>query len=428
MAYRGREEKFGYKDYSQQMNFEQVSAREKAFLIPTYDRLPVLLVSGQGCWVRDDTGKEYLDLLGGLAVNSLGHAHPEIMAALRDPSQTLLHVSNLFYHPYQGELAERLCRLAGLDRAFFCNSGTEAVEGALKLARGYARSRHREGPFEKTEVLALDNSFHGRTAGALAATWPEKYRVPFEPLVPDIRFVSPVSVEALEESFSERVCAVLIEVIQGEGGVAPLSEDFLRKVEELCRRSGALLICDEIQCGLGRTGLPFAYQRRNLRPDIVVAAKPLAVGLPLGAILASDEVAQVFQPGSHGSTFGGGPLQCRLALKFLEILERPGFLDHVRAVGSYFRGRLQDLAQEISIVQEVRGEGLMIGVELEVPGKEIVKKMLEAGFLINCTQEKVLRFLPPLILEREQVDRLVEALGKTLAAVSQTANPERVRA
>ena len=410
------------------MNFEQVSAREKSFLIPTYDRLPILLVSGKGCLVWDETGKEYLDFLGGLAVNSLGHAHPEMMAALRDSTQTLLHISNLFYHPYQGELAERLCRISGLDRAFFCNSGTEAVEGALKLARGYARSRHGDGPSERTEVLALENSFHGRTSGALAATWPEKYRAPFEPLVPGIRFVSPISVETLEKSFSERVCAVLVEVIQGEGGVAPLSADFLRKAEELCRRSGALLIYDEIQCGLGRTGLPFEYQRLKLRPDIVVAAKPLAAGLPLGAILAREEVAQVFQPGSHGSTFGGGPLQCRLALKFLEILERPGFLDHVREVGGYFRGRLEDLAKEISIVREVRGEGLMIGVELEVPGKEIVQNMLEAGFLINCTQEKVLRFLPPLIIEREHVDCFVEALGKTLAAAGKTADPEGVRA
>ncbi len=409
------------------MNLKQVSQKEKDFLIPTYQRLPVMMVRGAGCFLFDDEGKEYLDFLGGLAVNALGHAHPEILAILRDSTQTLLHVSNLIYHPYQAEVAERLVRLTGLDRAFFTASGTEAVEGALKLVRSYARKQHGGGSFERFEVLALENSFHGRTAGALSATWPRKYRAPFEPLVPGMRFVSPTDVEGLEKQFSNRVCAFLVEVIQGEGGVVPLSEKFLGKAQELCHRTGALLICDEIQSGLGRTGRPFAYQKYDLKPDIVLVAKALAAGLPLGAILARDEVAQVFQPGSHGSTFGGGPLQCRLAVKFLEILEGPGFLEHVREMSDYFRSRLEELKKEIPVVGEVRGEGLMLALVLEIPGTEIVKALLEAGFLINCTQEKVLRFLPPLIIEREHVDRLIAALRKVIVSAAKTARESEGR-
>ena len=409
------------------MNLKQVSQKEKDFLIPTYQRLPVMMVRGAGCFLFDDKGKEYLDFLGGLAVNALGHAHPEILAILRDSTQTLLHVSNLIYHPYQAEVAERLVRLTGLDRAFFTASGTEAVEGALKLARSYARKQHGGGSFERFEVLALENSFHGRTAGALSATWPRKYRAPFEPLVPGMRFVSPTDVEGLEKQFSNRVCAFLVEVIQGEGGVVPLSEKFLGKAQELCHRTGALLICDEIQSGLGRTGRPFAYQKYDLKPDIVLVAKALAAGLPLGAILARDEVAQVFQPGSHGSTFGGGPLQCRLAVKFLEILEGPGFLEHVREMSDYFRSRLEELKKEIPVVGEVRGEGLMLALVLEIPGTEIVKALLEAGFLINCTQAKVLRFLPPLIIEREHVDRLIAALRKVIVSAAKTARESEGR-
>ena len=409
------------------MNLKQVSQKEKDFLIPTYQRLPVMMVRGEGCFLFDDEGREYLDFLGGLAVNALGHAHPEILAILRDSTQTLLHVSNLIYHPYQAEVAERLVRLTGLDRAFFTASGTEAVEGALKLARSYARKQHGGGSFERFEVLALENSFHGRTAGALSATWPRKYRAPFEPLVPGMRFVSPTDVEGLEKQFSNRVCAFLVEVIQGEGGVVPLSEKFLGKAQELCHRTGALLICDEIQSGLGRTGRPFAYQKYDLKPDIVLVAKALAAGLPLGAILARDEVAQVFQPGSHGSTFGGGPLQCRLAVKFLEILEGPGFLEHVREMSDYFRSRLEELKKEIPVVGEVRGEGLMLALVLEIPGTEIVKALLEAGFLINCTQEKVLRFLPPLIIEREHVDRLIAALRRVIVSAAKTARESEGR-
>ena len=400
------------------MDFDQVAQLEKEVLVPTYDRLPILAAGGEGCYLHDDKGKKYLDFLGGLAVNSLGYAHPEILGALRDESESLLHVSNLLYHRFQAPLAEKLARLAGLDRVFFANTGTEAIEGAIKLARAYARKHHPAEPFERVEILAMENSFHGRTLGALSATWPEKYRKPFEPLLPGVRFVRLNDVAHLRESFTPRVAAVLLEVIQGEGGVVELREDFLKAAEELCRTHDALFIADEIQSGLGRTGRWFAYQKYGLQPDAVVVAKPLAAGLPLAAIIARDPVAQAFSPGMHGTTFGGGPLQCRLALKVLEILERPGFLEHVREVGAYFRAQLESLKDELDIIREVRGEGLMLAAELAVPCKEVVRQALDAGFLMNCTQEKVLRFLPPLILERRHVDDLIAALRPILAALA----------
>jgi predicted acetylornithine/succinylornithine family transaminase len=397
------------------MKFDEIAQLEKQFLIPTYDRLPILAVRGEGCYLYDDRGRKYLDFLGGLAVNDLGYAHPEVLAVLRDEAETLLHVSNLLYHPYQAPLAKKLTSLAGLDRAFFANSGTEAIEGALKLTRAYAR-QHQE-PFHRDEILALENSFHGRTFGALSVTWPEKYRKPFEPLVPGFRFVRLNDAGHLRESFTPRVAALLLEVIQGEGGVVELSEEFLKTAQELCRTHHALLICDEIQCGLGRTGRFFAFTKFGLDPDIVVVAKPLAAGLPLAAILAREEVAQAFSPGMHGTTFGGGPLQCRLALKVLEILERPGFLEHVREVGAYFRAQLEELREEFAVIQEIRGDGLMLAAELLVPGRGVVRQALEAGAILNCTQEKVLRFLPPLIVERRHVDEFIKVLRPILAAL-----------
>lgn len=400
------------------MNFDQIAEVEKRALIPTYDRLPILAVRGEGCYLYDDRGKKCLDFLGGLAVNALGYAHPEILAVLRDESESLLHVSNLLYHPYQAPLAEKLARLAGLDRVFFANTGTEAIEGAIKLARAYARQRHPAEPCEQVEILAVENSFHGRTLGALAATWPEKYRKPFEPLLPGVKFVRLNDAAHLRQSFTPRVAAVLVEVIQGEGGVVELRENFLKLAEELCRAHDALLVCDEIQCGLGRTGRWFAFQKHGLKPDVVVVAKPLAAGLPLAALIAREEASAAFSPGMHGSTFGGGPLQCRLALKVLEILARPGFLEHVCEVGAYFRAQLEKLRDGLPLIREVRGEGLMVAAELAVPGKSVVRQALEAGFLMNCTQETVLRFLPPLIIERRHVDDLIAALRPILAGLS----------
>ncbi|HET7215851.1 MAG TPA: aspartate aminotransferase family protein [Terriglobia bacterium] len=396
------------------MSHEQIAELEERRLVPTYKRLPFLAVDGEGCYLIDDQGKRYLDFLGGLGVNALGHAHPEMMAVLRDPSANLLHVSNLIYHRFQAPLADQIAKLSGLDRVFFANTGTEAVEGALKLARAFGRL-HSE---ERTGILAVENSFHGRTMGALAATWPEKYRTPFEPLPAGVKFVRQDDISHLKRNFSPDTAALLVEVIQGEGGVVELDEEFLKTGQELCREHGALFICDEIQCGLGRTGSYFAYQMMGLKPDIVLVAKPLAGGLPLAAILARNEVAQAFHPGMHGTTFGGGPLQCRLALKFLEILQRPEFLQHVRQVGSHFKNQLFNLQKELPVIRQVRGQGLMLAAELSIPGKEIVQQGVEAGFLFNCTQENVLRFLPPLVIQRQQVDELIDVLRSILASVS----------
>jgi acetylornithine/N-succinyldiaminopimelate aminotransferase len=410
------------------MNRNQIAELEKHVLIPTYDRMPILAVRGEGCYVYDDEGKKYLDFLGGLAVNSLGYDHPEIMATLRDPAENLLHVSNLLYHPFQAPLAEKLARLSGMDRAFFANSGAEAIEGAMKLARVYSRKHAAPGPFERYEILAVENSFHGRTLGALSATWTKKYREPFEPLPPGVRFVHLNDTAHLRENFTPRVAAVMLEVIQGEGGIIEIQEDFLKAAAELCRSHGALLICDEIQCGLGRTGRFFAFTKFGLQPDIVLVAKPLAAGLPLAAILAREEVAQAFAPGMHGTTFGGGPLQCRLALKVLEILERPGFLAHVTEVGAYFRQQLEKLHADLPVVKEVRGAGLMMAVELATAGKSVVRQALEAGLLINCTQETVLRFLPPLIIEKQHVDEAIAILRPALAALQPAAAVKGVNA
>ncbi|HUY12435.1 MAG TPA: aspartate aminotransferase family protein [Terriglobia bacterium] len=394
--------------------YAEIAEIEKKVLIPTYDRLPILAVSGEGCYLIDDRGRKYLDFLGGLAVNSLGYAHPELMAVLRDEAQTLLHVSNLIYHPYQAPVAEKLIQWSGLDRVFFGNSGTEVTEGAIKLARAYALKRQHSG---RHEILAVENSFHGRTLGSLAATWPEKYRKPFEPLVPGVRFVRLNDVQHLRECFTPQVAGLLVETIQGEGGIVKISQEFLETAESLARRQDALLISDEIQCGLGRTGRFFAYQKFGLKPDVVLVAKPLGGGLPLAALIAREDVAQAFSPGMHGTTFGGGPLQCRLALKVLEIIERPGFLDGVRETGAYFQRRLESLQQEFpALIREVRGEGLMMACELTGPGKSLVQQGLESGVLMNCTQEKVLRFLPPLIIEKPHVDELIGVLRGIFAA------------
>jgi len=401
------------------MSFNDISALEQRTLIPTYERLPILAVRGAGCYLYDDRGKRYLDFFGGLAVNALGYAHPEVLAVLRDEAETLLHVSNLIYHRYQAPLAERLARWAGLDRVFFGNSGTEVTEGAIKLARAYARKNHPAEPFERYEILAVENSFHGRTSGALAATWPEKYRAPFEPLLPGVRFVRLNDVAHLRECFTPRVAALIVETIQGEGGVVKISEEFLKAGEALARAHDALLVSDEIQCGLGRTGMLFEFKRYGLKPDVVVVAKSLAAGLPLGAIIAREGVAQAFSAGLHGTTFGGGPLQCRVALKVLEIIERRGFLEHVREVGAYFQQQLELLRRELAVIREVRGEGLMLAAELSVPCKDVVRQALEAGFILNCTQTKVLRFLPPLVLERRHVDELMAALRPILAGIQE---------
>jgi len=386
----------------------------------------VLFERGRGCYLYDADGKRYLDFLGGIAVNALGHAHPALRRALVDQSRRLFHVSNLFYHPYQAALARHLARLSGLDRAFFTNSGTEAIEGALKLARAYARLNSSNGHRPRWRILAVENSFHGRTFGALAATGQAKYRKPFEPLLPGVRFVRFNDVADLERKFDSSVCAVLLEPIQGEGGIYPVTPAFFARARALTRRNNSLLIADEIQTGLGRTGRWFAYQGYGIEPDIVTVAKPLAGGLPLGAILARERVALAFKPGSHGTTFGGGPLACRVALAFLETVERERLLPHVRRVGAYFRARLEKLAAGHSWVKEVRGQGLMLAMELTRPGKDIVLQALDRGLILNCTHDTVLRFLPPFIIQPRHVDAAVAILADVFArADAEQRSPEK---
>ncbi len=377
----------------------------------TYRRPPLVFVRGRGCYLYDQRGRKYLDFLGGLAVNALGYAHPRITRVMRREAGRAVHVSNLFHHPYQGPLARKLAEWSGLDRVFFTNSGTEAIEGALKLARLAAHKRGTEG---KTRILALENSFHGRTLGALSITHPAKYREPFAPLLPGIEFVRFNDVADLEAKFDDSVCSIVIEPIQGEGGIYPISTVFWTRARELASHYGAALIADEIQSGLGRTGRPFAYQRHTGLPDIVVVAKPLAGGLPLGAIVARESFAESFSPGLHGSTFGGGPLACAVALEFLSTIEDQRLLENVRERGSQLRSELTRLAANLDFIREVRGEGLIIGIELSVEGKSYVEAALREGLIINCTHECVLRLLPPYIVTKRQVNEFVGRFRKVL--------------
>src|SRR5271168_3703176 len=339
----------------------RISAADK-FLLPTYKRQPFLFTHGRGCHVYDSTGKKYLDFLGGIAVNALGHAHPRIVRVIRRESARAIHFSNLYHNEFQGPLARKLVEWSGMDRVFFANSGTEAIDGALKLARLCARTPEEglSGVAKKHRILACTNSFHGRTFGAVSVTSTEKYREPFAPLVPAVEFVRFNDVSDLESKFDDTVCAILFETIQGEGGIFPVSQAFWDRSRSLATTHGALLIADEIQCGLGRTGRYFAYQKFSSRPDLVLIAKPLAAGLPLGAILTSEAVATRVSPGLHGTTFGGGPLACATALEFLNILEDEKLLKNISARGAELREGLLALAKKFPFIREVRGEGLMV--------------------------------------------------------------------
>src|SRR5882724_187197 len=401
---------------ARRMNLASVIKSESELLLPTYDRQKVLFTRGKDVYLWDSKGKKYLDFLSGLGVNALGHGHPAIQAVLKKQAGKLIHVSNLFFHEYQSELAKKLVKVSGLDKAFFCNSGTEAWEGALKLARAFARVSNSNGHKAKWRILALENSFHGRTFGSLATTGQAKYRHPFAPLLPGVSFVGFNDVEDLKRQFDGSVCAVCMETIQGEGGINPVTPEFLQTARQLTEKTGALLILDEIQCGLGRTGRWFAYEHYSLKPDIVTVAKPLAAGLPLGAILTTNRVASGMHPGLHGTTFGGGPLACAVAIEFLQTLD--GLLDHVREMGHYFRRRLDQLKEQHTAIREVRGMGLMLGMDLNSveTAKAVVARLLQQGILINRTHDTVLRFLPPYIINKKHVDQVVSALDAALSA------------
>ena len=375
------------------------------FLLPTYKRQPFVITHGRGAHVYDSTGKKYLDFLGGIAVNALGHAHSRIVKVIRREAARAIHLSNLYNNAFQGPLARKLAEISGMDRVFFSNSGTEAADGALKLARLCARaaSDAPDKPAAKHRILAMQNSFHGRTFGAVSVTSTEKYRLPFAPLVPGVEFVRFNDIADLESKFDNTVCAIILETIQGEGGIHPVTEAFWNRARGLATQHGALLIADEIQCGLGRTGRYFAYQKFSSRPDLVLVAKPLAAGLPLGAILATEAVASRVSPGLHGTTFGGGPLICATALEFLNILQDQKLIENVRARGAELREGLASLAAKFNFIREIRGEGLILGVELSVDGNPFVAEALRQGLLINCTHDFTLRLLPPFIITRAQV-------------------------
>jgi acetylornithine/N-succinyldiaminopimelate aminotransferase len=372
-----------------------------------------MFVRGKASKLYDDKGKSYLDFITGIGVNVLGYDHPRVRRTLREQA-TLLHTSNLYYHPYQGQLAERLVKASGLSRAFFCNSGAEANEGALKLARAWQRRQGREG---KTEFVALVNSFHGRTMGALSVTEQEKYRKPFEPLIPGVRFIDP---NASANNFgldaiNENTAAIIIETIQGESGVHPVNDDFLKAARAACDRVDALLILDEVQCGLGRTGKVFAFENTSIRPDVLCVAKPLGLGVPLGAFIVAEKAVEGLKAGDHGTTFGGGPLACRLSLDFMWMLEEENLLQRVAEVGNYFRKQLRRLQRrQPDLIKETRGLGLMIGAELSFNGKSVVAKMMERGFLMNCTHDTVLRFLPPYIIRKPEIKEMLSNLEEVI--------------
>jgi len=406
-------------------------ADAKKFLLPTYKREPVVMTHGQGAYVFDSTGKKYLDFLGGIAVNALGHAHSRIVKVIRREAARAIHLSNLYHHAFQGPLARKLAEWSGMDRVFFSNSGTEAIDGAMKLARllGRPPGESAATPARKHRFLALENSFHGRTFGAVSVTATEKYRLPFAPLVPGVEFVRFNDAADLEAKFDDTVCAVLLETVQGEGGIYPVSEAFWDRARALASRHGALLIADEIQCGLGRTGRYFAYQKFAAKPDIVLIAKPLAGGLPLGAILTTEAVASRVSPGMHGTTFGGGPLACAVALEFLSVVEEEKLLENIRARGEELREGLSKLTSQFDFVREIRAEGLMIGIELSREGGPFVAEAMQRGLLINCTHDFTLRLLPPFIITRAQVREFLKLFEMVLqktpkpASASEAVNP-----
>jgi acetylornithine aminotransferase/acetylornithine/N-succinyldiaminopimelate aminotransferase len=399
---------------SLQLKPEQIQALEQEYLFPTYKRAELFCSHGSGVYVYDLSGKRYLDLLAGISVNSLGYSHPRLTEVLVEQGRRLIHSSNLFYNPYQGLLAKKLAQISGMSKAFFTNSGTEAIEAALKVARAYGHAQGRE---DKSVILALKNSFHGRTFGALSITTQEKYQFPFRPLVPDVHVIEEFTVPALERAFSEKVCAFVIEPVQGEGGVVPLPEDFVRAARDLCDRFNALLIADEIQCGLGRTGKYFAYEHYDLRPDVVTLAKSLAAGYPLGAMLGSARVAESLKPGDHGTTFGGGPLACRLALEVLAVIDQEGLVAKVAELGEFLMQELNGLIPRHRCITEVRGMGLMIGIEMGSAAKEAVNRLLKRGFITNAAHDTVLRLLPPFVISKNNIEEFLTALDEVLIEI-----------
>jgi acetylornithine aminotransferase/acetylornithine/N-succinyldiaminopimelate aminotransferase len=399
------------------MNLTDLQTAESKLLLQTYERNPLMFVRGEGVHLYDEAGHEYLDLLSGIGVCALGYNHPAITQAITEQAAQLVHTSNLFYHRGTTELALRLTEITGLDRVFFCNSGTEAWEAALKLARAHALLLRAEGKNIGTKFLALEHSFHGRTMGSVATTHKTAYRKPFEPVMPEVEFIPFNNVTALRAAFSSDVCGIAIECLQGEGGINPVSAEFLTVARELCDSTGALLLLDEIQSGMGRTGEWCAYQHYNVTPDVTTLAKPLASGVPIGAMLCTEDAARAITPGMHGTTFGGNPLACAVAIAVIDTLKQQKLLDHVRQTGDYFLAQLHSLQARHDSIVDVRGLGLMIGVELASTdlAKQVLAGMFARRIVLNRTHDTVLRFLPPYLITREHVDQTIAALDKLLA-------------
>jgi acetylornithine/N-succinyldiaminopimelate aminotransferase len=397
---------------------KSIQAAEKKLLLNTYERNPILFVSGKGVHLRDENGHDYLDLLSGIGVSGLGYAHPAVEEAIARQSKRLIHTSNLFFHEGTAELALRLTEISGLDRVFFTNSGTEAWEAALKLSRANAGRLRAAGRKIGTRFLALDHGFHGRTMGSVATTAKEKYREPFMPVMPGVDFVRFNDVADLRAKFSDEVCAICIEPIQGEGGIHPVSQEFFQAARDLCNSTGALLIADEIQSGMGRTGKWFAYQHYGILPDVTTLAKPIANGIPMGAMLCTNAAAESITPGMHGTTFGGGPLACAVAIAVIDTIKRDNLLAHINEVGTFFHQQLTQLAKRHDSIIDVRGKGLMLGIELNSAdlAQRVAAQMMERRIIINRTSDTVLRLLPPFLLERQHVETAIKALDEIFSA------------
>ena len=404
-------------------NASTVTALEAQHVLQTYKRLPVVFVRGEGRRLFDDTGKSYLDFISGIGVAVLGHGHPGLAAVVAEQAKTLIHTSNLYYHPLQGQLAAKLSALSGLQRAFFCNSGTEAVEACLKFARRFWYSK---GVRNRTDYVALEHGFSGRTMGALSVTANAHYRDPFGPLIPGVTFVSPDDVSGLEKAVTESTAAVIAEPIQGEGGVRPLSPEFADAIKRVTTRTGTLLIADEIQCGLGRTGRPFQFQALGWMPDLISVGKAIGSGVPIGAALVSERIAKEIFPGDHGTTYGGNLLATRAALYVLEQLD--ALAPHIREAGNEFERALTALHQKHPVVKSVRGAGLMRGLELSVDAQPVVDAALKSGLLVNRTAERVVRMLPPLTVTAEEIREAVSILDLALGTVPATGPAVEVKA
>jgi len=391
------------------MPTEELKRDAARYLMQTYTRQPLSIVRGRGTKVYDLEGREYFDFVGGIAVNVLGHGHPDLVQAIQRQAAQLIHTSNLYYTEPQVKLAQMLVDHSFADKVFFCNSGAEANEAAIKLARRYSHDKYGAGRFE---IVTMKNSFHGRTFATLTATGQEKVQKDYEPLLPGFRYVAFNNLEELEQTVTDKTAAILLEPIQGEGGVYVADREYLKRVRDLCSQKDVLLMFDEIQTGMGRTGTLFAYEQLGVRPDIMTLAKGLGGGVPIGACLATDSVAKAFSPGSHASTFGGNPLACAAGLAVCRALLEGGVLDNARQMGQYFAKGLSDCKARHRVVREVRGLGLLQGMELDMDGKTIVSECLARGFLINATGEHVLRFVPPLIITQLEIDRLLDTLAQ----------------